>query len=192
LQLLVCINATAQKKNYDTSSNRDQPTLTDIEGNIHKTGLSTGVTTMVFVWLGVECPISQQCTKSVNALAESYKNRGVAFYGVVPGKYYNAKEIRTFKKMYHINFVLLTDTAYTLTNMLGANVTPQAVVTDHNYQIRYTGAIDNSYRELGRKNARVTAQYLADALTAVSHKQPVTIPYTVPVGCLIATKPNKK
>jgi hypothetical protein len=189
---LTSTNATAHSSSYDTSSSTQQLIMADCDGQIHKIAANNGAHIMVFVLLGLECPISQQCTKVVNELADKYSNNGVRFYGVIPGKNYSASEVRTFKKIYLIDFALLADTACVLTNMLHGSITPQAIVTDNSYRILYTGAIDNSYRELGRKNARVTAHYLADALTAITHKQPVAIPHTVPVGCLIATKTHTK
>jgi hypothetical protein len=180
----------AKEVHKDTLSSIAQIVLADCDGTMHS--LIPAPLATVFVLLGPECPISQQCTKAVNELAKSYTNEGIAFYGVIPGNHYTAQEVQAFKKTYHIPFVVLMDTAYALTSILHGSITPQAIVTDSHHRILYSGATDNAYRELGRKNARVTAHYLADALTAITHHLPIATPHTVPVGCLIATKTNNK
>src|SRR4051812_24867833 len=43
----------------------------------------------VFVMLAPECPISQQCTKELNALYTEYSAGEIAFYGVMPGNDYS-------------------------------------------------------------------------------------------------------
>lgn len=188
--VLVYYPAAAKQVHKDTLSNIDRLVLADCDGTMHS--LKPAPVATVFVLLGSECPISQQCTKAVNELAISYINKGVTFYGVIPGNHYTALEIQAFKKTYHIPFAVLMDTAYILTTIVRGSITPQAIVTDSNHMIVYSGAIDNAYRELGRKNARITAHYLADALASITHSQPIATQYTVPVGCLIATKTNKK
>lgn len=176
----------AKEVHKDTLSSIAQIVLSDCDGIVHS--LKPAPLATVFVLLGPECPISQQCTKAVNELAVTYTKMGVTFYGVIPGNHYTAQEIQAFKKTYHIPFVVLMDTAYALTSILHGSITPQATVTDSHHRILYSGAIDNAYRELGRKNARVTAHYLADALSAINHNQPISTSRTAPVGCLIATQ----
>ena len=135
----------------------------------------------VFVFLSPECPISQQYTLTLNALA---KNNHARFYGVIPGNFYDAATINEFKKKYNIIFPLLMDTNMKLTKSLGASITPQAVVVQHN-DIMYSGAIDNAYVSLGKKQSSTTAYYLKDALLAIQNKELVRIKKTNAVGCLI-------
>ena len=150
--------------------------LTDSAGNAY----------FVFVFLSPECPLSQQYTLELNALAKDYHAR---FYGVVPGSFYDTSVINDFKRKYHISFPLLLDPILQLTRSLGASVTPQAVVVERN-NILYSGAIDNAYLALGKKQATTTAFYLKDALLAIQKKESVKIKKTNAVGCLIEFNPT--
>lgn len=139
----------------------------------------------VYVFLGPECPISQQCTLELGQLYRAYGQKGIVFIGVVPGTFYSRAEVEEFKTAYHIAFPVVRDTVYELTRRLKATITPQAIVTGAQNEILYSGAIDNSYIALGKKNKHVSAEYLRDALEAVVGGRAVAVKKTSPVGCRI-------
>lgn len=184
MMLLMCAVQQLHGAGRDTTSFAGIK-LKTTEGRIMSMGTVRDAKAAVFVLLAPECPISQQCTGELNRLAVEYTKRGVAFYGVFPGDYYSVEEVAEFGKKYQVNFPLLVDDAYTLTNNLGGIVTPEVFVLNSRFAIVYSGAIDNAYRELGRKSARVTGHYLADALAAVVKGLDVTVPRIQPVGCLV-------
>jgi peroxiredoxin len=148
---------------------------------------------IVFVFLSPECPLSQQYTLALNALAKQYENWNLKFYGVIPGRMYDLPAINDFRKQYHITFPLLLDADLKVTKLLNATITPQAVVVKAN-EIAYSGAIDNGYVSLGKKKAVTNVFYLQDAITAIQNKQEVVIKKTNAIGCLIENKndPGKK
>lgn len=141
--------------------------------------------TNIFAFLLPECPISQQCTAALNELYGAYSGAGMAFYGVMPGKMYTASEAEAFRIKYRLRFQVLLDTGYVLTRKLEATVAPQVVVTDAGLKVLYSGAVDNSYRALGKRNAKTTLHYVQDALASIATKQPVRVASSVPVGCKI-------
>jgi hypothetical protein len=142
----------------------------------------------VFVLLSPECPISQQCTKVLGELSAQYADSNILFYGVFPGDYYTAAEVMEFKKKYGLNFPMIIDAEYKLTGALKGSVTPEVFVTASDYTTLYTGAIDNAYRELGRKNMHTTAHYLADALAEIAAGKEVSNKRSKAIGCYV----NKK
>lgn len=146
----------------------------------------------VLILLSPECPISQQCTKAINELWQQYAGSGIAFYGIIPGAYYDNASINTFKQAYHIPFPLLTDGSFALTTALKAHITPEVFVLQQDYTIVYQGAIDNGFVAPGRKRAVVTERYLADALGALTHNKPITTMHTKAIGCLIEMKDADK
>lgn len=143
----------------------------------------------VFVLLSPECPISQQCTQELNALSAQYGN--VLFYGVFPGNYYTAQELVEFGKTYGIPFPLLMDTDYEITDLLHGSITPQVFVVSNYNRVLYSGAISNTYKELGKKNAVTTAHYLADALACIDLDIPIKNTSTKAIGCLVERKTQK-
>jgi peroxiredoxin len=148
---------------------------------------------MVFVFLSPECPISQQCTITIKTLVTVYGSHGVVFYGVVPGTMYSPEELKDFEKEYGLTFPLLADVDYKLTNALHASITPEVFVVSKDYVIEYSGAIDNAWLALGKRNAHTTAQYLSDALASLSAGEPLVVSSTRAVGCLIeGIKPEQK
>lgn len=138
-------------------------------------------TRMVFVFLSPECPLSQHYTAELNALA---KNKMVRFLGVIPGDLYSTQSINAFKEIHQIEYPLLLDTNLKLTKMLGATITPQAIVVERN-DILYSGAIDNAYINIGKRHNTTTAWYLRDALSAIQSNTVPRVRKTNPIGCLI-------
>jgi hypothetical protein len=141
-----------------------------------------------FIFLSPECPIAQQSTLEINRLAQQFMDADFAFYGVIAGSYYSKEEVRVFAGTYKLPFPMLMDNEYALAHALNGIVTPQVVVVGNDEGILYTGAIDNTYRALGAKNARTTAHYLRDALTAIQAQKEIIVKQTTPVGCLVEGK----
>ena len=142
----------------------------------------------VFIFLSPECPLSQQCTAGVNKLFNAFAGANVNFYGVIPGSLYSQQEVTEFATAYHLGFPMLMDTANVLATLLNASVTPEVVMIDSTCQIAYSGAIDNSYIGLGKKNGAPTTAYLNDAISSVIHSTSPAIARTKPVGCFIEFK----
>ncbi len=150
-----------------TDSQRKKITLTD--------------TRMVFVFLSPDCPLSQHYSMELNTLA---KNNIARFFGVIPGAFYDAKSVNEFRERHHIDYPLLLDTDLKLTKMLGATITPQAVVVERN-DILYSGAIDNAYINIGERHKGVISRYLKDALSAIQNNTLPRIRKTNAIGCMI-------
>ena len=64
-------------------------------------------------------------------------------------------------------------------------MTPEAVVITPDGEIAYRGRIDNWFGDIGRKRPAPTRHELKDAVTAVLAGQPVPVPRTEAVGCLL-------
>ncbi len=165
-----------------------QLTLTSSDGLVVTLSAFAQHKATVLILLSPECPISQQCTKAINELWLQNNKSNIAFYGVVPGAFYDTISVNAFKETYHIPFPILTDKNYALTKELKAHITPEVFVLSGDYAIVYSGAIDNAYVAPGRKRAVVSAHYLADALSALMHDKPITTQKTKAIGCLIEIK----
>jgi len=145
----------------------------------------------VFIFLSPECPLSQQCTAVVNKLYNTYAGANINFYGVIPGSLYSPEEVSAFTTAYHLSFPVLMDTANILAKSLNASVTPEVVMIDSVYHILYSGAIDNSYLGLGKKNAAPATAYLNEAIESVVQGTLAAVKRTKPVGCFIEFKQAK-
>ena len=141
-------------------------------------------TASIFIFLAPECPISQQSTLTLRKLAEIYKTRMVQFYGIIPGNFYSVESVEAFQKKYLIPFMILMDTDLKLNKLFNATVTPEVFVVDKNYSMVYSGAIDNSYQNLGKKQM-ITHHYLENAIASVINHTSLALPHTKAIGCFI-------
>lgn len=141
----------------------------------------------VYVFLSETCPICQNQTFYLRELQQEFAGKKIAFVGVFPNEKFSTKEsIDKFAKKYRLNFTLQRDENQTLTKMLGATITPQVIVYQHNTkEIKYNGMINNGFERVGRRRQVITDFYLRDALLALTEGKPVTLPETKPVGCFI-------
>jgi peroxiredoxin len=185
--VLTALNVSAKDSNNTGKSKKPvtQTTLRTAGDSLIRLQAITTARASVFIFLSPECPISQQCTKELEQLAQRFTSSGIAFYGVIPGSFYTKDEIAAFARTYRVSFPLLIDDRYNLTHQLNATITPEVVVVDSTGSVKYSGAVDNAYQSLGHKNARTTEHYLDAALTAIQFRKDILIRRTTPVGCLV-------
>ncbi|MFM7079561.1 MAG: hypothetical protein ACKOYC_07190 [Bacteroidota bacterium] len=134
-----------------------------------------------FLFFSPECPV---CLISIDELKRINATHQSLVY-VYPGSYYDARRILDFHKEYKIDALALMDTANVLVNILGAQVTPHAIVTDKDGNKLYTGAIDDRSTDFGTKKVVVTRRYLSEALENLASGKPVSIDSTEAFGCYI-------
>jgi hypothetical protein len=68
---------------------------------------------------------------------------------------------------------------------LDAKVTPEVFLFDKEFELRYKGAIDNWFYELGKYRRVTSDHYLIDALQSVLGGEDPIIMETEAIGCLI-------
>lgn len=134
-----------------------------------------------FLFFSPECPV---CLISIDELKRIDSVHQSLVY-VYPGSYYSSSRILEFHNEYDIDGLALIDTANVLVKLLGAQVTPHAIVTDQNGKRLYTGAIDDRSTDIGTKKIVVTHRYLSDALGLLAAGKPVSIDSTEAFGCYI-------
>ncbi|WP_025145801.1 redoxin domain-containing protein [Pedobacter jeongneungensis] len=151
---------------------------------VNVNGKTTAVlkTNTAFIFISPECPLCKNYMLTLNELVKKYPQ--VNIVGVVPGKSYTLPDIRQFAEDYKAVFDIYLDKNKTLTKVLKAKVTPEAIVIDEKGNLRYRGLIDNWQAKLGVKRKVITDHYLDDALDQIK-----TTSYkymeTAPLGCLI-------
>jgi len=121
----------------------------------------------------------------INELKEKY-NDAIAFYLIVPGRLYSAKEIADFSNGYLKKSVLYKDKDRRLAQYLNATVTPEVVLLESKTaKTIYAGALDNWAVSLGKQRTKATENYLRDAIESYLHHQPPMLTFKEPVGCFI-------
>lgn len=159
--------------------------LKDVNGKIFPLKNLKENEVSVVIFLSPECPLCLHYTLPLKDLENSFAGGNVKFYGVFPGKDYDAGTIKDYAARYQLTFPLLLDPDYKLTRSLKATVTPEVFVLDSALKTQYSGAIDNEFVSVGKKRKVVTDHYLMNALVNVLNKQPLKITKTTAIGCIM-------
>ena len=64
-------------------------------------------------------------------------------------------------------------------------MTPEIFVEGKPGVILYSGRIDDSFYAVGKRRNSITTHELEDALLQITSKQPIKVPRTQAVGCVI-------
>ncbi|RIV19347.1 hypothetical protein DYU11_24900 [Fibrisoma montanum] len=139
----------------------------------------------VYLFLNTECPVCQQYAPRLAELHRSFRKAGVRFVGVYPLSTDSPQTIRQFHKLYQLPFEGQADPGAKLARYFRTHVTPEVVLMATDGTVSYQGAVDDWYVSLGKHRPSPTQHYLRDALTALLAGQPVAVPRTDAVGCLI-------
>ncbi len=164
-------------------------TLADSEGKSEKLAIRPGKP-VVFIILGVDCPISQKYIPGVEELRVKFLDK-VDWIAIFP-KYFSAEEVALFKKEYGLKIKSYIDQDMQLIKRLNAHVTPEVFLVDTDLIIKYSGAIDDWFYDLGRYRAKVTNQYLKNAIDSLIGGKEIEMSSATAIGCPIEiTKSNK-
>lgn len=136
-----------------------------------------------YVWLSVDCPLSQKYTLTLRQLSQHHAKDSVTFIAVFPSN--TRKEIKSFIKKYQLTIDFQQDKKRYLTKKFNTTITPEVVLVDANEKVFYQGAIDNQVIALGKFLAEATEKYLQDAIQNLLLGQPCTLPKTTAIGCVI-------
>lgn len=159
--------------------------LPDLDGRVRTpTVVSAGHKLSAVVFVTVDCPISNQFSPEVNRLAAAYGSKGVEFFLVHVDPDVDAAKAKAHAREFGTKCAVLLDRRHALVQALKARKTPEAFVIGKKGQVLYRGRIDDRYPDLGILREPRTHD-LKDALDQALAGQPVRVPKTEAVGCLI-------
>lgn len=140
----------------------------------------------VFVFVSIDCPISNRYAPEVRRLQQAFGEKGVAFTLVYPNPAESAAAIRDHLRAYNFPLTAVRDPTHALVRHAQVSVTPEVAVFTPDGALAYRGRIDNRYVSLGVERPAATQHDLAAALTALLDGRPVREPRTRAVGCYVA------
>ncbi len=159
--------------------------LKGVDGKFHS---STSFTEplLVVVFSCNHCPYVQAYEERMIKLQGDYLSEGVRLLAI------NANEIKnypddSFDKMVErsnqrgFNFPYLRDEDQSVAEAFGATHTPQFFLFDRERHLRYSGKMDDNWKEPDK----VKETYLRDAIEAVLSGKQVRVPETFSIGCTI-------
>jgi hypothetical protein len=141
---------------------------------------------LVFLFISVDCPISNRYAPEIRRLNEKFAPRGVVFRLVYPNPAESPETIRGHLKDYRYPASAMRDPRQQLARFAAATITPEAAVYDRQGRRLYLGRIDDRYVTLGLERPAPTRHDLDEALDATLAGKPVRQPTAPAVGCFIA------
>lgn len=140
---------------------------------------------LVVLLLANHCPALAAWESQIIAAAIEFAGRGAAFVAIScgdPVKYPGdgIDGMRRRAREVHYPFPYLFDQKNSVAQAVGATVSPEALVFDHDRRLRYRGAIAGDVHERHHPTP-----YLHDALEALISGNLPPVSETQPVGCPI-------
>jgi thiol-disulfide isomerase/thioredoxin len=141
---------------------------------------------LVVVFSCNHCPYVQAYEDRMMAFQKEYGPKGVELVAINSNEEKNYPE-DSYAEMVKrssarkFNFPYLRDADQAGANAFGATHTPQFFVFDKERKLRYSGKLDDNWKE----PAEAKEFYLRDAVDAVIAGRPVKVPETHSIGCTI-------
>lgn len=146
----------------------------------------SGNRAIAFLFVSIDCPISNRYAPELQRLHERFAPGGVEFVFVYPNPAEAPDAIRRHRADYSYPGRVLRDPNHDLVKLAGASITPEAAVYDSRRQLVYRGRVDDRYVSLGLERPAATKKDLELALAATLSGRPVAEATTPAVGCFIA------
>jgi hypothetical protein len=145
------------------------------------------MTANVFLFVAVECPISNKYIPEVRRLENEFAARGVRFWFVYSDAETPPEAIRKHVEEFNFQGRVICDRKHGLVRKSHVEVTPEAALFSRSGELVYHGRIDDRFPALGTERAHPTDRTLAVALTSfLSGKKP-PVKETKAVGCQISS-----
>jgi peroxiredoxin len=166
------------------TSASERPWLKSIYSEVHQVSDFQGPHTraIVFAFIGIDCPVSQQYIPRLKAIHKQFADQQVQVLGIYADASVNVLSMARHAHDQDIPFPVLLDHELRLADLLEVTVVPEVVVLDANNEKRYQGAIDNQFKKRGRL-PEATQHYLVESLEAVLAGRPVETALVPASGC---------
>jgi hypothetical protein len=138
----------------------------------------------VFIASNTTCPVGQRYWPVLNELERAYRPRGVQFAALNVGPEDTIVEMAAQAVEMGVEFPFVKDADGACVSALGLSRTPEAVVLDSDFRLRYRGRIDDRHR-LGGSRSEPTRDDLKEAIEAVLAGREVAVAETPVDGCRI-------
>ncbi len=143
----------------------------------------------VFVVTNHECPIAKAYAPTLVELAAGWADEAVRFVVLHADPDLTPAKARAFHQDYAMPGIVLLDPGHAMIERLGATRTPEAIVVRRG-RVLYRGRIDDLWADFGARAQQASSHDLRNAITAVLAGEPVAVPRTDVVGCLLP-KPRR-
>jgi peroxiredoxin/mono/diheme cytochrome c family protein len=149
---------------------------------------------IVIVFLGVECPLSNQFAPVLADLHKEYAGKGIAFVGINSNAQDGRERVAAHARRHNIPFPVVKDVGNKVADAFTARRTPEVFFVDSSGMIRYQGRIDDQFGIGYSRAGKPTRRDLAIALDEILAGKAVSVPRTEASGCRIGrvAKPKEQ
>jgi peroxiredoxin/mono/diheme cytochrome c family protein len=141
---------------------------------------------IVVIFLGTECPLSNDYLAELAALHKTYSEKGVRFVGVNSNRQDTPEKVKEHARKHAVPFPVVKDPGNKVADLFAAKRTPEAFLLDGSGKVLYQGRIDDQFGVGYRRPGKPSRQDLAEALNEVLAGKAVSKPKTEAAGCFIA------
>ncbi len=159
--------------------------LVDLDGRSVNPFENSTNRAIVFLFIAVDCPISNSYAPEVRRLYAEFAPKNVTFKLIYTDPDLTPAEIRKHLKEYDYPCGALRDPKHELVRLAKARVTPEVAIFVPHSGLVYHGRIDDRFVDFGKKRPNPTVRDLKNALHAVLAGRPVAPSATRAVGCYI-------
>ena len=179
LASLANATATAQVKSFHLSSLDGGKLIVE---PVESVEVNDAKLTVLF-FSGIECPLAKLYAPRVASLADTYP-KSTRFFGISSNQQDSAEEFQQFATDHKIKFPCGKDFNNVVADQFKVKRTPEVIVLDQDFTIRYRGRVDDQYSPGIARNS-IKRQDLKIAIDELLAGKPVTEPTTAAEGCLL-------
>jgi thiol-disulfide isomerase/thioredoxin len=139
----------------------------------------------VVVFMGQECPVSNESIPVLNKLSAEFASKGFVVVGAFVDPTADLATLRAHAADYAIGFPTADDRDHRLVRTAQATYTPEVAVFSASGDLLYKGRIDDRVGSLGAARPAAAHQDLRDALTAISAGSKGPFKGVLGFGCAI-------
>jgi peroxiredoxin len=155
-----------------------------LDGRVIESSRLLGPRGAVLVFLGTQCPVSNQYVPKLNELCAAAEAQGVRLFGINSNASETVGQVRAQAQEHGLRFPMLKDPGGAAAERWKVTRTNEALLVDARGVLRYRGAIDDELRPGVRKGSEVHP-FLEEAIRAVVAGRAVATPTTEVFGCPI-------
>ena len=170
-------------------SSQPEEQFVDVTGTIHAPLHGSEGDLVVIVFSSTDCPIANAMAPELERAHQEALGQGGRFYLVHARRDLQDALAKTHASEYSLGMPVLIDREHALVKHFDARVTPEAFVLQFTgpdeYEISYTGSINNLYGSVGNRRTKATEHYLVEAITSISTGDDIEVKERQPFGCFI-------
>lgn len=163
------------------------PKLQDVDGRPIDAADASARCTVLF-FLGTECPLVKLYASRVEQLVSELHADGVRLIGIASNTQDDVDELRAFAKENRLTFPIVKDATCQLADLVSATRTPEVVMLDQTFRVRYRGRIDGQFTFGSGVGLAAPVAKRSDLKLAIQQLllgQEIEVPSTEVKGCLI-------